>query len=89
MKVLCAAITSSRSDFGAPGRIRPNLTGCGPRAFAGWTMDEVLERGLGAVVDEAIAYATAQAPRVYPDNRYRCARSGLRALEPAPRSRAV
>jgi agmatinase len=29
------------------------------------TMDEVLERGLPAVVDEAIVYATGQAPRVY------------------------
>jgi agmatinase len=29
------------------------------------TMDEVMELGLNAVVDEAIAYATSKAPRVY------------------------
>jgi agmatinase len=29
------------------------------------TMDEVIERGLASVVDEAIAYASSRAPRVY------------------------
>ena len=51
--------------FAAPGRRRRNSPWMRRHGFRWRTMDEVIERGLDAVVAEAIAFARERAPRLY------------------------
>ena len=57
------------------------------QGFRWHTMDEIDERGLAAVLDDAIAHARAARAAHLPDGRHRRARPGLRARHRHARAR--